>query len=156
MSVIETTTTAQARVLVIATTPISGRRASMMTMTMMAMTVTMTAGIRGEAAASTTVKEMEKAGETNLRRYLARGGPFPRVWASPDGIPAGGRSAEAMDAMTVTICARNRTEAIYKIAASTTLELDVVRTFDCLKPGMKVEAEINRANEELIKLELED
>jgi len=60
------------------------------------------------------------------------------------------------DAKTVTILAKNGTEATYKVTASTRLELDGVRTFDGLMPAMRVEAKVNRANNELIKLELED
>lgn len=102
------------------------------------------------------VKEKAKAGEINSRPRMARGGPLPKCRGFPDGIPAGGRNAEAMDVKPVTIRARNRTEAIYKVTASTKLELNGVRTLDGPKPGMKKEAQVNRANKELINLELED
>ncbi len=59
-------------------------------------------------------------------------------------------------AKTVTIRAKNGTEAIYKVTASTKLELGGVGTFEGLKSGMKVEAKIYRANNELVKLKLED
>ena len=60
------------------------------------------------------------------------------------------------DANTVTIRAKNGVETTYKVMVSTKLELDGVGTFDGLKTGMRVEAKVNRANNELIKLELED
>jgi hypothetical protein len=58
--------------------------------------------------------------------------------------------------VTVKILSKNGIEAVYKVTASTKLDLDGLRTFHDLKVGMIVEAKVNRANDELIKLELED
>ncbi len=59
-------------------------------------------------------------------------------------------------ANTVIIRAKNGVETTYKVIASTKLKLDRVRTFDGLKTDMRVKAKVNRANNELIELELED
>jgi hypothetical protein len=58
--------------------------------------------------------------------------------------------------VTVTIRAKNGIEATYKVTPSTKLDLDGAKTYEGLKIGMKVEAKVHRANNELVKLELED
>ncbi|MDO8750853.1 MAG: hypothetical protein Q7K03_06890 [Dehalococcoidia bacterium] len=65
-------------------------------------------------------------------------------------------TAVNQDAKTVTIRAKNGTVTVYRVTASTKLELDGVATFEGLKAGMKVEAKVNGASNELIKLELKD
>ncbi len=59
-------------------------------------------------------------------------------------------------AKTVTIRAKNGTEATYKVTPATKLELDGAGSFENLKAGTKVEAKFIPSTNELIELEVED